>query len=183
MTEGGMSTGENQVASETLDGVRSVQTEIAQTRPFHSLGAEVVVSLLRTAAVIDHFLSQITTPHGITIQQYNVLRILRGAGSAGLPTLAIRDRMVHEAPGVTRLVDRLEQAGLVRRERCSPDRRQVLCYITPQGLSLLDALDAPMSAADDAAVSALGTAEQRTLVALLDRVRAGHRQATGASER
>jgi DNA-binding MarR family transcriptional regulator len=177
-----MSIGEEQTVRAVAEGVSSVQEEIAQNRPFHSVGAEVTVSLLRTAAVIDRMLDQVTAPHGITIQQYNVLRILRGAGSQGLPTLSIRDRMVHEAPGVTRLVDRLEQARLVRRERCSPDRRQVLCYITPQGLSLLDALDGPMNAADDIAVSALGPEEQRMLVTLLDRVRAGCRQPPARSE-
>jgi DNA-binding MarR family transcriptional regulator len=166
----------------TAPGASSVQAEIGQTRPFHSLGAEVTVSILRTAAVIDRFLNQVTSPHGITIQQYNVLRILRGAGTAGLPTLTIRDRMVHEAPGVTRLVDRLVQAGLVRRERCLPDRRQVLCHITPKGLALLDALEGPISAADDASVSALGVAEQRTLVKLLDSVRASRRSAGATSE-
>jgi DNA-binding MarR family transcriptional regulator len=180
MSEDGMASRGDKMDNQAAPGASSVQAEISQTRPFHSLGAEVTVSILRTAAVIDRFLNQVTAPHGITIQQYNVLRILRGAGTAGLPTLAIRDRMVHEAPGVTRLVDKLVQAGLVRRERCSPDRRQVLCNITAQGLSVLDALDGPINAADDVSVSALGPAEQRALVKLLDRVRAG-RQTTGVA--
>jgi DNA-binding MarR family transcriptional regulator len=183
MSEDGMPTGEDQLAREAPASATSIQEEIAQNRPFHSLGGEVTVSLLRTAAVIDRVLNQVTAPHGITIQQYNVLRILRGAGTEGLPTLTLRNRMVHEAPGVTRLVDRLEQAGLVRRERCSPDRRQVLCYITPQGLALLDALDGSINAADDASVTALDEAEQRTLVKLLGLVRAGHRQQSEPSER
>jgi DNA-binding MarR family transcriptional regulator len=178
-----MPIGEERSGHVVVQAASSIQEEIAQRRPFHSVGAEVTVSLLRTAAVMDRMLDQVTAPHGITIQQYNVLRILRGAGNEGLPTLAIRDRMVHEAPGVTRLVDRLEQAGLVRRERCSPDRRQVLCYITAQGLALLAALDGPMNAADDVAVSALAPEEQRLLVSLLDRVRASCRESSAPAER
>lgn len=157
----------------------AVQEEIHQTRAFHSVGAEVAVSILRTAAVIDRYFGQVVAPSGITIQQYNVLRILRGAGTAGLPTLVIRDRMIHEAPGITRLVDKLEQAGLVHRERSSPDRRQVLCRITPKGLGILREIDAAMNAADDAAVSMLTAAQQRELVHLLDAVRAGHHRETG----
>jgi DNA-binding MarR family transcriptional regulator len=152
----------------------AIQREIAQKRPFHSVAAEVAVSVLRTAAVIERYFNKLTSRRGITIQQYNVLRILRGAGESGLPTLAIRDRMVHEAPGITRLVDKLEEGKLVRRDRSSPDRRQVFCYITPSGLALLENLDVAMNAADDASVSMLAPEEQRQLVRLLDAVRAGH---------
>src|SRR5256885_10440771 len=94
----------------------AVQEEIKQRRPFHSEGAEVAVGILRTAAVLERHYNQIVTKRGITIQQYNVLRILRGAGAAGMPTPLIPDRMIHEAPGIPRLIDRLEQAGFARRE-------------------------------------------------------------------
>jgi DNA-binding MarR family transcriptional regulator len=156
------------------DARSALQQEIAQSRPFHSGGAEVSVGILRTAAVLERHYNQIVTKRGITIQQYNVLRILRGAGERGMPTLVIRDRMIHEAPGITRLLDRLEQAGLARRERQSADRRQVLCYITPAGATLLADLDAEVAAADDAAVCMLDPEEQRLLTTLLDSVRSGH---------
>jgi len=159
---------------ESMSGVRA---EIAQRRPFHSLGAEVAVSILRTAAVIERDFARVVSPSGITVQQYNVLRILRGAGEEGLPTLVIRDRMIHEAPGITRLIDKLEQAGLARRERTSSDRRQVFCYITPAGLTLLKELEDEMAAADDAAVAMLTADEQRHLLHLLDAVRAAHTHA------
>jgi DNA-binding MarR family transcriptional regulator len=152
----------------------AVQDEIRQRRPFHSLGAEIAVGVLRTAAVLQRFYNQLVTKRGITIQQYNVLRILRGSGDEGLPTLVIRDRMVHEAPGITRLLDRLEQSGLVRRDRGASDRRQVFCFITEQGLALLTELDEGVNSADDAAVSMLTPAQQRELVTLLDAVRTGH---------
>jgi DNA-binding MarR family transcriptional regulator len=155
----------------------ALQDEIKQRRPFHSGGAEVAVGILRTAAVLERHYNQIVTKRGITIQQYNVLRILRGAGDRGMPTLVIRDRMIHEAPGITRLLDRLEQSGLARRERQAADRRQVLCYITPEGASLLADLDAEVAAADNAAVCMLDPEDQRLLTTLLDAVRSGHAKA------
>lgn len=153
-----------------------IQAEIVQRRPFHSVKAEVAVSILRTAALIERHFAQVVAQSGITVQQYNVLRILRGAGDEGIPTLVIRDRMIHAAPGITRLLDKLETAGLARRERCSPDRRQVLCYITDRGLEVLDELDEAMRNADDEVVGDLDDAEQRQLLKLLERVRAGQRR-------
>ena len=149
----------------------AIQRELQQTRPFHSIGAEAMIGIMRTSALIQRRLNAIVSREGITQPQYNVLRILRGAGEAGIPTLAIRDRMVDASPGVTRLVDRLERAGYARRERSAPDRRQVLCRITAAGLSLLSRLDGPISAYDDEAVAMLSAAEKRELVRLLDAVR------------
>jgi DNA-binding MarR family transcriptional regulator len=153
----------------------ALQEEIRQKAPFHSSGAEVAVGILRTAALLERHYNQIVTKRGITIQQYNVLRILRGAGDRGMPTLVIRDRMIHEAPGITRLIDRLEQSGFVRRERQEADRRQVVCYITSDGDHMLSTLDAEVAAADDAAVSMLSPEERALLTKLLTAVRSGHR--------
>ena len=158
----------------------TLRDEIKQTRPFRSSAEEVVVSVLRTAAVIQRHLAQVVETHGITIQQYNVLRILRGAGDEGLPTLAIRDRMVEEAAGITRLLDKLEVAGYVVRERCTPDRRQVLCHITPKGASVVEALDKPMHAANQRLGSNLDDAERAQLVDLLGAIRAAY--AAGSRE-
>ncbi|MDQ2665551.1 MAG: MarR family transcriptional regulator [Gemmatimonadota bacterium] len=130
------------------------------------------MSILRTAAVVQRHLSQVVEAGGITIQQYNVLRILRGAGTIGLPTLAIRDRMIEEAAGITRLLDKLESAGFVLRERSTPDRRQVLCQITPAGLRLLTQLDEPVDAANQRAIAMLDDPEKSVLVELLGAVRA-----------
>ena len=158
-------------ASHNEDDDGGLQAEIMQRRPFHSVKAEVAVSILRTAALIERHFAQVVARSGITVQQYNVLRILRGAGSDGLPTLVIRDRMIHAAPGITRLLDKLETAGLARRERSSPDRRQVLCYITGEGLGVLAELDAAMKEADSVAVGDLSESEQRQLLKLLETAR------------
>ncbi|MDB4881615.1 MAG: MarR family transcriptional regulator [Gemmatimonadetes bacterium] len=150
-----------------------LRDEIKQTRPFRSSAEEVVVSVLRTAAVVQRHLTQVVEQHGITIQQYNVLRILRGAGDPGMPTLAIRDRMVEEAAGITRLLDKLESAGHVVRERSTPDRRQVLCHITPKGVSLVETLDRPIDVANQRCGMMLDDAERQQVVELLGAVRAG----------
>ena len=153
-----------------------LQTEIVQRRPFHSVKAELAVSILRTAALLERHFAQVVARSGVTVQQYNVLRILRGAGSEGLPTLVIRDRMIHAAPGITRLLDKLEKAGLARRERTSSDRRQVFCYITDKGLNVLAQLDVDMRLADETAAGILSDSEQRQLLKLLEGVRANQRR-------
>jgi DNA-binding MarR family transcriptional regulator len=149
-----------------------LQREIRQQKPFKSPAHEAVVGLMRTADVVKRRFAEVVEPRGITLPQYNVLRILRGAGPAGLPTLEVGDRLVEHAPGMTRMMDRLEARGWVRRERCPGDRRQVLCRLTPPGKELVDSLDRPMDRAAEDAVAVLGKDEQRELVSLLDRVRA-----------
>ena len=160
----------------------ALRDELKQTRPFHSAAHEALLSVLRTAAVVQRVTAQVVESSGITVQQYNVLRILRGAGGAGLPTLAIRDRMIEEAAGITRLLDKLESAGHVVRERSTPDRRQVLCQITPGGLELLAALDAPMEAMTESAFSTLDEAEKGSLVELLGAVRVACRGEVPAAD-
>src|SRR6476659_11445281 len=102
-----------------------LQREIRQGKPFRSRGQEVVVALLRTADLVRRTVGRALEPHDITVQQYNVLRILRGAGEQGLPTLEIGERMVEQTPGVTRLLNRLEAKGLAARSRGESDHRQV----------------------------------------------------------
>lgn len=115
--------------------------------------------------------------------QYNVLRILRGAGSEGLPTLTIRERMIEEAAGITRLIDKLEGAGLVLRDRTiSPDRRQVYCRITEAGLALVTELDGPVKEISDLALSALDDEQLDTFCELLDALRSAHRHESGTGE-
>jgi MarR family transcriptional regulator, organic hydroperoxide resistance regulator len=151
----------------------TVQEEIRQTRPFSSPSEEGVVALARTADLMRRLLTRVIEPHGITLQQYNVLRILRGAGSDGLPTLEIAARMVERAPGVTRLLDRLEAKALVRRHRGPRDRRQILCWITPAGLNLLDELDGPMRDGAREFMAPLGPRDLPSFIRLLDGLRAG----------
>ena len=151
----------------------SLQHEIGQRRPFASVAQEGVLGLLRTADVVRRRLSSAVEPRGLTLQQYNVLRILRGAGPSGLPTLDIAARMIEQAPGITRLLDRIEAKGLVQRQRCARDRRRVLCSITGSGLAILARLDLVVASMDRAALGGLRPAQTLRLVGLLDAVRAG----------
>lgn len=141
---------------------------------FRSREQQATLGLLRTADAIKRSLAHLIEPHGITPQQYNVLRILRGAGPDGLPTLTIGERMIEQTPGVTRLVDRLERKGLVARTPCAKDRRRVYCRITTQGLDLLNELDEPVNRWDALTVSVLPASELDSLITLLDRVRASN---------
>jgi MarR family transcriptional regulator, organic hydroperoxide resistance regulator len=138
------------------------------------------VSLMRTSDLIRRAVAAVVDARGITLQQYNVLRILRGAGGEGLPTLEIAERMIEQTPGITRLLDRLEGKRLVRRERCPTDRRQVTCRISEEGLALLAALDAPVAEAERAALSGLTPQQLKQLITLLDRTRNGLHAALAA---
>ncbi len=152
---------------------RSIQQEIQPVRQFRSRAQEATIALMRTASVISRRYARLVEPHGISLAQYNVLRILRGAGPEGLPTLAIRDRMIDEGSTVTRLLDKLEQAGLVTRDRSRPDRRQVLCRITPPGDVLLTTLDPYMDETDVASMSVLNDEALTQFIELLATVRTG----------
>ena len=161
----------------------SLQRELIQSSPFRSPAEEASLDVLRTASMIRRARARVVEPSGITPPQYNVLRILRGAGAAGLPTLVVRDRLLEEAPGITRLVDKLDAAGYVRRERSTPDRRQVMCYVTSKGLALLERLDPVIGETHRFGVTGLTLNEQRTLIRLLDRARAAMRRASASQQR
>lgn len=151
---------------------RTLQEEIQQSRPFRSQSQEATIALMRTASVVSRRFARVVEPHGLSLAQYNVLRILRGAGEAGLPTLAIRDRMIDEGSTVTRLLDKLEKASLVTRDRSRPDRRQVLCKITTQGEALLATLDPQIDAMDLTTVAMLAPDQRETLLSILTTIRA-----------
>ena len=127
----------------------------------------VVIAILRSADRLRRRGEALLAPHDITLQQFNVLRILRGARPDGLCTLTIAERMIEQTPGITRLIDRLEKKELVRRVRAAKDRRQVWCPITPAGERLLARLDDPVESFDRAAVRRLSPADQDRLTALL----------------
>jgi DNA-binding MarR family transcriptional regulator len=150
-----------------------LQAEIKQTRPFRSVRQEAAIALFRTVDELRRHFDRAIEPHGITGQQYNVLRILRGTHPDPLPTLEIGERLIERVPGVTRLLDRLEEKGLVRRQRCTHDRRMVHCWISEAGLALLARMEAVVDRADEQSMGDLAQAEVATLLELLERIREG----------
>lgn len=150
---------------------RGLQEEIQQTRPFSSKTQEAFLGLLRTADMAKRRFSVLFEPEGLTFQQYNVLRILRGAGAQGLATLEIGERMIERTPGVTRIVDRLESKGWVERERCTEDRRKVWCRLTPSGRALLGRLDEPVTRADRELFAGIDADELSGFIRLMDELR------------
>src|SRR5687768_10825785 len=114
-----------------------IQEELKQSRPIGSLEEEAFLNLQRTANVLQDEIADLLRRHELTQSQYNVLRILRGAGEHGLTASDIGERMITRDPDVTRLVDRLEKRGLVERWRCGHDRRVVWTRISPEGRALI----------------------------------------------
>ena len=153
---------------------RSIGDEIKQTRPFMSRAQEATVALLRTTDVVRRRLTRVVDQEGITLQQYNVLRILRGARGAPMCALDIKDRLIEEMPGVSRLIDRLVSKDLVRRDRSADDRRMLECFITPSGLELLARLDQAVNQADNDVLRGLSAQEVVTLNELLAKIRDGN---------
>jgi DNA-binding MarR family transcriptional regulator len=151
--------------------VSNLREQIRQPKPFRSLEAEAYLNVLRTGSVLLAEFAELLRPHEITQPQYNVLRILRGAGSEGMPSGEIGERMVNREPDMTRLLDRMEARGLVDRQRGTADRRVVTARLTDDGRRLVDALDVPVQEMHARQMGDLSEEELRALSALLERVR------------
>jgi DNA-binding MarR family transcriptional regulator len=151
----------------------ALREEIQQRKPFASLEQEAFLSIGRTEAGLRDAFEQVLKPFGISLTQYNVLRILRGAGPEGLCRNDIRDRLITRMPDVTRLLDRMEQAGLITRARSTADRRQVTTRMTARGRQMVNALDGPVAAEHARRLGHLSKSRLRALIELLARVRQG----------
>ena len=148
-----------------------LQDEIKQTKPFESLEDEAFVSVLRTAGAFQWREAELLKPYEITLPQYNVLRILRGAGPEGLICREIGERMIARDPDVTKLLDRLEARGLVSRERQEKDRRVIVARVTPEGLRLVAEIDGPVLKLTADLLGHLGEDKLGTLIRLLEEAR------------
>jgi DNA-binding MarR family transcriptional regulator len=147
-----------------------LQRELKKAGPFVSLEQEVTLNIARTSDQLLLRLDRLLREHGLTGSQFNVLRILRGAGKP-LPMQEIAGRTVQVVPGITGVVDRLESAGLVRRDRSTEDRRVIFVSITERGLEVVAGLDGPLPALEKKLIACLAEAEQRELIRLLEAVR------------
>jgi len=149
----------------------SLRDEIKQTKPFTSLEQEAQLNIVRTGAVLLDDAEQLFRPYGITATQFNVLRILRGAEPGGLCRNELRDRMLTRMPDMTRLLDRMEDAGLVARAREDEDRRMVRSRITGAGLTLLAELDGVVMAEHKRRFQHVDAQQLRTLIEILTTIR------------
>jgi DNA-binding MarR family transcriptional regulator len=150
--------------------VSKLQKEIKQNKPFRSRRQEAMLAIVRTADVLKRRW-RVAEEFGVTGQQYNVLRILRGAHPEPLPTMEIASRMIENTPGITGLLDRLEEKGMVQRARDADDRRCSRCSITAKGMKLLAEMDEPINQSEEAALSILDGKDVDRLIDILEQVR------------
>ena len=147
-----------------------LQKELKKVKPFDLLEQEAYLNVLRTAQELNGGFERLFKPSNLSITQYNVLRILRGVGEP-LPSGQIAERLVTRDPDITRLLDRLEQRGLITRQRGESDRRVVLARITDQGLDILNKLDQPVLDLHRAQLSHIDSERLKTLIELLELAR------------
>lgn len=148
-----------------------LQKELHKKKPFECPEQEVTLNLLRATDFVSREFQSLFERHGISAQQYNVLRILRGHRETGLPCQKIVAQMITQMPDITRLVDRLETSGFVRRERTEQDRRLVIVHITAVGMDLLAQLDQPLLDLHRGQMQHMARAELAELNRLLEKLR------------
>lgn len=152
-------------------GESRLQAELKKRRPFGTLDEEVVLNIIRAADRLGIEFDRLFRQFGLTSSQYNVLRILRGEGAA-LPITEIAARTVAVVPGITGIIDRLEQAGHARRIRSQDDRRVIHVEITPEAILLLGKIDEPLRQLHQSLLQGLGETEKQNIIRLMECLRA-----------
>jgi DNA-binding MarR family transcriptional regulator len=152
---------------------RHLQDEIKQNKPFAQPADEALLSILRTATVLEHASNEMLRPFGITMTQYNVLRILRGAGARGLCGREVGERLISRVPDVSRLLDRMADMGLLVKERDAADRRHVTARITPKGRRVLTEATPTLAEYSRARAERLSARTLESLVEALEAIREG----------
>ena len=150
---------------------KTLRDELKMSKPFRSVEEEAILSIARTAAVIEHAGAEALKPFDLTTTQYNVLRILRGAADQGLCRNEVGERLVTKVPDVTRLLDRMESAGLIVRQRGGEDRRFVATHITDKGLKVLEKIDRELPAIHTRQLGHVSQKRLRELISILEEVR------------
>jgi len=145
--------------------------EIRQTKPFRSREEEAFLNLGRTYEFLAQRVAEVLKPYQLTPAQYNMLRILRGAGDGGVTCSQATERMLSPDPDITRLLDRMEAQDLIRRERSKEDRRVVISRITPRGLELVDRIDEPLDCLFHRIVGRVGAPKLKELIETLEGLR------------
>jgi len=162
---------DNNRYNEYISIVGSLEKEIKQSKPWTSREEEAFLNLLRTADALSRGEAVVLKPANLSPNQYNALRILRGAGEEGVTCSELGSRLIERDPDVTRLIDRLEERGLMRRTRDARDRRVYRNVITGAGLNLLASLDEPLAAVHKKQMGHLSPEKLATLISLLEDAR------------
>jgi len=149
----------------------TLQQELRKKKPFELAEEEAFLNIVRTHGILSERILKLQKLSGTSPPQYNILRILRGHGGDGLPSLEIADQMLTRVPDITRLVDRLEKANLVERQRSTTDRRVVIVKITKNGINLLATMDEPIRQAHRDNLSHMTKTELKELSRLLVKAR------------
>jgi DNA-binding MarR family transcriptional regulator len=157
-----------------------LQQEVKKKQPFETPEQEAVLNLFRTSDRLQHRFTQLFRPFGLTPSQYNILRILRGEGKP-LPCLEVAQRTITVVPGITGLIDRLEDAGLVTRTRSANDRRVVYVSITEAGNDLLARVDRPLRELHRKLLVHFTPEETAEFIRLLEKAREGCEEEEEAS--
>ena len=170
------------VITNILITVNKLAQEIRQTKPFASPGEEAVLNLARTHEFFNQRISEFLKAFQLTPTQYNMLRILRGAGSEGVTCSQACERMITPDPDITRLLDRMEHQGWTQRERSRQDRRVVITRITGKGLELVDRIDAPLEAFTERLLGHIDRGKLLDLIEILESLRGSAEQSQNRGE-
>ena len=146
-----------------------IEDEINSNK-FPNAKIKAIINIIFTASWANRQHNQLLKQFDLSVQQYNILRILRGANPSPLPVLTIKNRMVEKTPNTTRLIDKLLRKNLVKRFRCDTDRRIVFVQITEEGLGLIDEIE-PIFIDNDQIMNNLSSEECETISNLLDKLR------------
>ncbi|MGN6369756.1 MAG: MarR family winged helix-turn-helix transcriptional regulator [Phycisphaerae bacterium] len=148
-----------------------LQKELHKARPFECLQQELFLNLVRTADHVMRAFEELLKPHNLSPTQYNILRILRGAGDCGMPCKGIGEHLITRDPDITRLLDRLEARNLITRQRDTRDRRVVSTRLTSEGTKILKDLDKPVLDMHKTQLAHMSEMKITQLIDLLEEVR------------
>lgn len=149
-----------------------LKDELKKRGPFSSVEQEATLSILRTSDLLENRIARLLREHGLTMTQYNVLRILRGEGKP-MPCLEVAHRMIQVAPAITRVVDQLLELKLITKTQSDEDRRVFTIEITTAGMRLLKKLDLPVIDLHASLLSSVSASDLKLLIRILENVRTG----------
>jgi DNA-binding MarR family transcriptional regulator len=148
----------------------SLQNELKKRNPFDSVEQEAMLALMRTTDLLENRLARLFREYGLTMTQYNVLRILRGEGKP-MPCLEVAERMIQVAPAITRVVDQLLKLELITKTQSSSDRRVFEIELTQAASKLLNDMDKPVLDLHASLLNSVKKSDLRTMIGTLEVIR------------